>query len=81
MKSMGEFQTLAGMVVGKEGTIKKIEGGYGLQRRLACLGLRVGKTIRKVASEPLRGPIVVEVDGGHIAIGRGVAEKVWVEVK
>ncbi len=77
---MGEIQTLSRMDAGEEGVIRKIEGGYGLQKRLACLGLRVGKTVKKITSEPLRGPVVVEVDGTHVAIGRGMAEKILVEV-
>jgi ferrous iron transport protein A len=80
VKIVGEIQTLSRMDAGEEGVIRKIEGGYGLQKRLACLGLRVGKTVKKITSEPLRGPVVVEVDGTHVAIGRGMAEKILVEV-
>lgn len=77
---MGEIQTLSRMSAGEEGVISKIEGGYGLRNRLACLGLRVGKTVKKITSEPLKGPVVVEVDGSYVAIGRGMAEKILVEV-
>lgn len=77
---MGEMQTLSRMKAGEEGVIRKIEGGYGFQRRLTYLGLRVGKIVKKITSEPLRGPIVVEVDGTCIAIGRGMAEKILVEI-
>ena len=77
---MGEMQTLSKMKAGEEGVIRKIEGGYGFQRRLTYLGLRIGKIVKKITSEPLRGPIVVEVDRTCIAIGRGVAEKILVEV-
>lgn len=80
MKVLGEMQKLSRMLAGVEGVIRVIEGGYGLQKRLAYLGLRVGKTVKKIASEPLKGPVVVEVDGTHVAIGRGVAEKILVEV-
>ncbi|MDI6889157.1 MAG: FeoA family protein [Methanocellales archaeon] len=66
---------------GKVAIVKHLEGGIGFQRRVASLGIRVGKTIRKITSAPLRGPIVVEVDGARVAIGRGMAAKVFVEVK
>ena len=60
--------------------VRHVEGGPGFQRRLASLGIRAGKTIRKITSEPLRGPIIVEVDGARVAIGRGMAMKVFVVV-
>jgi len=66
---------------GKVAKVKRLEGGTGFQRRMASLGIRVGKTIRKITSAPLRGPIVVEVDGARVAIGRGMAARVFVEVK
>ena len=66
---------------GKTAVIKQIEGGYGLERRLTSLGVRVGKTVRKVASAPLKGPVIVEVDRARVAIGRRMAMKVLVEVK
>ena len=64
---------------GKTAVIKQIEGGYGFQRRLTSLGVRVGKTVRKVGSAPLKGPVVVEVDRIKVAIGRGIAIKILIE--
>ncbi len=64
----------------KAAIVRRVEGGLGFQRRLASLGIRVGKTVRKITSEPLRGPIIVEVDGARVAIGRGMAMKVLVVV-
>lgn len=73
--------SLTELGVGKVAIVKRLEGGIGFQRRMASLGIRVGKTIRKITSGPLRGPIVVEVDGARVAIGRGMAAKIFVEVK
>ncbi|UZE92049.1 MAG: ferrous iron transport protein A [Methanosarcinales archaeon] len=73
--------TLTELGIGKVAIVKHLEGGTGFQRRMASLGIRVGKTIRTITSGPLRGPIVVEVDGARVAIGRGMAAKVFVEVK
>jgi ferrous iron transport protein A len=64
----------------KAAIVRHVEGGPGFQRRLASLGIRVGKSVRKITSEPLRGPIIVEVDGARVAIGRGMAMKVFVVV-
>lgn len=65
---------------GRPARITRIVGGAGFQRRIASLGFRVGKVVRKRSSMPLRGPIVVEVDGARVAIGRGVAMKIFVKV-
>jgi ferrous iron transport protein A len=62
------------------GIVKGIHGGHGLKRHLACLGIRVNKKICKVASQPFMGPIVVEVDGKQVAIGRGMCRKIFVEM-
>ncbi len=64
----------------KAAIVEHVEGGPGFQRRLASLGIRAGKSIRRIASEPLRGPVIIEVDGTRVAIGRGMAMKVFVVV-
>ncbi|MEM3737660.1 MAG: FeoA family protein [Candidatus Bathyarchaeia archaeon] len=62
------------------GYVKRVEGGYGLQKRVCSLGIRVGKPIRIVTAGLFGGPIVVEIDGCRVALGRGVASKIIVEV-
>jgi ferrous iron transport protein A len=62
----------------RHGRVSRIEGGHGLKRHLACLGIRIDKRICKVASQPFRGPVVVEVDGKQVAMGRGMCRKIWV---
>jgi ferrous iron transport protein A len=74
------MMSLAEMKVGKKAEIKAIEGGMSLQMRLSPLNIRIGKRIRKIASQPFRGPVVIEVDGRRITLGRGMSMKVMVEV-
>jgi len=71
--------TLVELKNGKKAIIQKIEGGPGLKNRLEVMNIREGKKIRKTCTAPLRGPIVLEIDGCKMAIGRGMAKKVWVE--
>jgi len=73
-------KSLAELKENESGVIVSVAGGFGLQRRLATLGIRTGKKIRMLTAQPFRGPVVVEVDRAHIAIGRGMARKVLVEV-
>lgn len=66
---------------GKTGRVKYLAVGYGFQRRVFSLGIRIGKNIKVVSSHPFRGPVVVEVDNMRAVVGRGMAEKIIVEVK
>lgn len=46
--------------------------------RLARLGIRPGAKVRLVNSGPWRGPLLVEVEGVRVALGRGVASRILV---
>jgi len=67
--------------VGEKAEIKRIEGGLAFQRKTASLNIRVGKTVRKITNQPFRGPVIIEIDGRRIGLGRGMASKILVEVK
>lgn len=66
---------------GETGIIKEIHGGYGLMRRVQGMGIRPGKKIIKVSSHFWRGPQTIEIDNIQIAIGFGMAKKIFVEVE
>jgi Fe2+ transport system protein FeoA len=57
--------------------VVRIRGGKVAARRLADLGLQPGAEI-KIAGN-LGGPMIVEVKGARISLGRGIASKVMVE--
>jgi len=44
------------------------------------MGIREGKTLKVVACYPFSGPLVVEVDGREITLGRGIAQRIMVSV-
>jgi ferrous iron transport protein A len=52
-----------------------------LRRKLQQYGLHLGDWVRVVRSAPLGGPLLIEVNGREIALGRAVAEKIFVEVE
>lgn len=56
-------------------------GGWGFERRLADMGLTPGTRVTVVKSAPLHGPLEVLVRGSRLALGRGVAERIYVEVE
>jgi DtxR family Mn-dependent transcriptional regulator len=61
------------------GKVAFIQGGRQVVQRLLDLGLTNGTEIRLVRAAPMRGPVQVEVRGSCLAIGRGIADKVYVE--
>jgi len=57
-----------------------ISGGWGIRQRLGCLGIHPGDIIAVKKSAIMRGPILISIHGNQVALGRGVARKVIVEV-
>jgi Fe2+ transport system protein FeoA len=57
-----------------------VDGGQGANRRLAQLGVQVGATLHVLRAAPLGGPVLVEVQGSTVAVGRSLARKVSVRL-
>lgn len=62
----------------EEGVVANIQEG--VRTRVAGMGIRVGKKIKMLTKEPLKGPVVVVVDEADISLGIGIADKIIVEV-
>ena len=62
---------------GETVTVIALRAGWGLQRRLADMGLNPGIKV-KVISSGRPGQVVIEVRGSRMALGHGVAAKVLV---
>ena len=58
-------------------TVIGVRAGWGLQRRLADMGLTPGIQIRVINSQ-MPGPVLIDLRGSRVALGRGVAQKVMV---
>ena len=69
---------LSEMDFDEEGTVKEIEEN--LRKQVAGMGIREGKNVRMATKQPIKGPVVVEVDKSFTSLGLGVAEKIVVEV-
>lgn len=54
---------------------------WGFRKRLEDMGLTPGTKVTVVKSAPFHGPVEVYVRGSRLAIGRGMAERILVEVK
>ena len=62
----------------EQGTVTEIEND--LQKRVAGMGIRVGKKLRMVTKQPIKGPVDVVVDGAETSLGLDMAGKITVEV-
>lgn len=65
---------------GSVGIVKEIEGGSRIITRLQNMGIRVGKKVKKISSHFWHGPQTIEVDNFNVAIGYGMAKKIFVQI-
>jgi len=69
--------TLANTETGEKVTVVAVRAGWGLERRLNDMGLLPGTELKVInAGQP--GQVVVEVKGSRLALGHGVASKIFV---
>ena len=55
--------------------------GSDLRAQVAGMGIREGKEVKMMSKQPLKGPVVIMVDRSNASIGRGLANKIMVEMK
>ncbi|MHC1598048.1 MAG: FeoA family protein [Candidatus Methanofastidiosia archaeon] len=70
---------LSEMTYGEEGIVKSIEES--LRNNVAGMGIRIGKKLKMVTKQPIRGPVVVLVDESRTSLGLGIADKIMVEAE
>ncbi len=71
--------TLDQLSIGANARVVDFVGGPGLYRKLSQMGIHPGDTIVVSGSGAFRGPILVEIHGIRIALGRGVARRILIE--
>ncbi len=60
--------------------VMAINGDHTWQKRFEAMGIIKGRHLRKIASQPFGGPIVIEMGGSKISLGRNIAAKIEVEM-
>lgn len=73
------MMTLESVDVRRQARVILIEGGHGVRSHLNTLGIHIGDWLTVAERAPFRGPVLVEVNGTRVAIGRGIANKVKVD--
>ena len=66
---------------GERAVILAVARDNGLQEKLIAMGLHEGREIRRLADSGRGGPVLVEVMGSTVAIGRGMAGKITVQAR
>jgi Fe2+ transport system protein FeoA len=57
--------------------VAAIRAGWGLQRRLADMGLTPGVQLRVINSQR-PGPVLIDIRGSRLALGHGLAHRIMV---
>ncbi len=70
--------SLTSLCEGERGVVAYAVGGFGLVRRLADMGLTPGVEVKLLRKGSFHGPVQIEVRGVGLALGYGVASKVFV---
>jgi len=72
---------LSNLKPGERGRVNFVRGGTKACQRLLDMGLTRGTEVEVVNAAPFDGPIEVRVRGTSLALGRGLAKKVFVDVE
>lgn len=70
---------LTTMLPGKAARVVFVRGGRSVVKRLCDLGLTPGTPVSLLRAAPMNGPVEVRFRGCSLALGRGIAEKIFVE--
>ncbi len=70
---------LAMVAPGEDVRLTAIRGGRRMRQRLADMGLNLGMTVR-VMQRDRHGPLILAVKDSRLALGRGMAHKIMVEL-
>lgn len=63
----------------EKGVVKSVEKD--LKEKIAGMGIRVGKKLKMLTKQPIKGPVVVTVDKAETSLGLGLADKIIVEIE
>jgi ferrous iron transport protein A len=75
------MKTLLQISPGDSVRVIDFDGGINLRSKLTQYGIYPGDCLRLLRKAPLGGPLLVACNDREIALGRGVAEKIIVELQ
>ena len=72
---------LTQMKRGQVGVVSHTEGGFQFMQKIQNMGIRTGKKVKKIEEHFKNGPQTIMIDNFKVAIGYGMAEKIFVEIE
>lgn len=77
---MSLIKTLASVEPGQKVKVIEVKGGWGMRQKLCELGIFPDQIVTLASASLWKGPVLVQTNSNEVALGRGVARKVIVEV-
>jgi len=74
------MMTLDAVGIHRQARVIMIDGGQKVRSYLNTLGIHIGDWLTVEQRAPFRGPVLVEIHGTRVALGRGVACKIKVDL-
>lgn len=74
------MKTLLQISPGVTARVIDFDGGINLRSKLTQYGIYPGDRLRLLRRAPMGGPLLIECNEREIALGRGVADKIIVEI-
>lgn len=75
------LKSLTEMDENQSGKVSFIRGDYRVVRRLMDMGITIGAPLTLIKRAPLKGPVEVEIRGSRVALGRNIADNVFIETE
>lgn len=63
---------------GERVTVLRIDGGWGMKQRLNQMGIHINEKITVKRNAIFGGPVLIQINGTEVALGRGMAKHVVV---
>ncbi len=64
---------------GESAVIVSHHGGRMFERRMSSLGLRTNAVVKMISSQLFHGPVTIQVGNSQVALGHGMARRIFVE--
>ncbi|PIU18472.1 MAG: ferrous iron transport protein A [Elusimicrobia bacterium CG08_land_8_20_14_0_20_44_26] len=78
---MAEVISIVKMNTGETGKIVGLNGGAGMVKKMENMGIKIGSRIKKISQQIMNGPVVISQGNTQIGIGRGIAQKIMIEIE
>lgn len=78
MAAHGGLEPLSAMRRGDRGVVAVLRGGREFRDVMTGMGLRPGAEVTLMSKGGRGGPIMAAIGESRVALGRGMAERVWV---